>query len=102
MAACWSSGSRDIRTEAEWRRGYDEINEFEAQQIDNGTTMIKLFIHVTQAEQDRRLARRGSIEPWKRWKTGLEDYRNRAKRDDYLRAMHDMFEHTDTAGRRGR
>ena len=35
-------------------------------------------------------------DPWKRWKTGPEDYRNRAKRKDYLAAMHEMFEQTDT------
>lgn len=81
--------------EQEWKRAYDEINEFEAQQIDSGTHLVKLFMHVTQKEQDERLADRLST-PWKRWKTGLEDYRNRARRDDYLSAMHDMFRQTDT------
>ena len=81
--------------EAEWRRGYDEINEFEAQQVDSGTTIVKLFVHVIQAEQDRRM--RDRLEhPWKRWKTGLEDYHNRSLRAEYATAMHDMFAHTDT------
>jgi polyphosphate kinase 2 (PPK2 family) len=84
-----------LTPEADWRRGYDEINDFEAQQIASGATVIKLFIHVTQAEQDRRLKARLE-EAWKHWKTGLEDYRNRAKRAEYLEAMHDMFKHTDT------
>jgi polyphosphate kinase 2 (PPK2 family) len=79
----------------QWRRAYDEINEFEAQQLDCGTTIIKLFLHVTQKTQDKRLKDR--IEnPWKRWKTGEEDYRNRARRNDYLKAYSDMFDHTDT------
>ena len=82
-------------TEAEWRRGYDEINEFEAQQKDAGTTIVKLFVHVTQDEQDKRFAKRLD-HPWKRWKTGRDDFRNRARRKDYLKAMDDMFEHTDT------
>ena len=82
-------------SEREWKRGYDEINEFEAQQIDAGTHLVKLFVHVTQEEQDRQLAERLDT-PWKRWKTGADDYRNRARRDDYLDAMHDMFRHTDT------
>ncbi len=82
-------------SEADWRRGYDEINEFEAQQRDNGVTLIKLFLHVTQAEQDARF--RDRLEnPWKRWKTGADDYRNRARRADYLKAYADMFERTDT------
>ncbi|MDQ4419618.1 polyphosphate kinase [Sphingobium sp. DEHP117] len=82
-------------TEREWKRGYDEINEFEAQQIDSGTNIVKLFVHVTQEEQDKQLAERLD-DPWKRWKTGAEDYRNRARRADYLEAMHEMFRLTDT------
>ena len=82
-------------TEHEWKRGFDEINEFEAQQIDAGMNIVKLFVHVTQEEQDRQLAQRID-NPWKRWKTGVEDYRNRNRREDYLAAMHDMFDHTDT------
>ncbi len=82
-------------SEREWRRGYDEINEFEAQLAEHGTTLIKLFVHVTQAEQDKRLANRLD-DPWKRWKTGADDYRNRAKRSDYLAAYAEMFDRTDT------
>jgi polyphosphate kinase 2 (PPK2 family) len=82
-------------TEAQWRRGYDEINEFEAQQADDGTTIVKLFFHVTQQVQDERL--RARVEhPWKRWKVSEEDFRNRARRADYLAAINDMFAHTDT------
>jgi AMP-polyphosphate phosphotransferase len=82
-------------TERDWKRAYDEINEFEAQQKDNGVTVVKLFMHITQGEQDRRFADRLD-DPWKRWKTGKDDYRNRAKRADYLKAYHAMFERTDT------
>ena len=82
-------------TETDWKRGYDEINEFEAQQKDNGVTLVKLFMHVTQEEQDRRFRERLES-PWKRWKTGTDDYRNRARRADYLKAYHDMFERCDT------
>jgi len=82
-------------TEKEWKRGYDEINEFEAQQKDSGTTIIKLFLHITQETQDDRLKARLE-HPWKRWKTGPEDFRNRSRRKDYLEAMHDMFQRTDT------
>ncbi len=82
-------------TEAQWRRGYDEINEFEGQQVDSGATIVKLFVHITQEEQDKRLKARLE-HPWKRWKTGADDYRNRDKRDDYLDAMAEMFRRTDT------
>ena len=79
----------------EWRRAYDEINEFEAQQKDSGTTVIKIFLHVTQAEQDAHF--RARLEhPWKRWKIHPDDFRNRAARNAYVAAMQEMFEHTDT------
>ncbi len=82
-------------SESDWKRAFDEINEFEAQQADNGVTVIKLFLHVTQAEQDKRLIDRLES-PWKRWKTGTDDFRNRSKRADYLAAYADMFAQTDT------
>ena len=82
-------------SEAEWKRGYDEINAFESQQIDAGANIVKLFIHVTQKEQDKQLAQRLN-DPWKRWKTGADDYRNRSHRAKYLDAMQDMFAHCNT------
>ncbi len=82
-------------SETEWKRGYDEINEFEAQQKDSGTNLIKLFFHVTQEEQDERFADRLDTAE-KRWKITRDDFRNRSKRKEYLAAMKDMFENTDT------
>ncbi|MGC4252792.1 MAG: polyphosphate kinase [Sphingobium sp.] len=79
----------------EWKRAYDEINAFERQQIDAGSNIVKLFVHITQETQDKQLAERLDV-PWKRWKTGADDYRNRARRADYLDAMHDMFAKTGT------
>ncbi len=82
-------------SEAEWKRGYDEINEFEAQQIDIGTNIIKIFLHVTQKTQDKRLQERMET-PHKRWKVTAEDFRNREKRGDYLAAIEAMFKQTNT------
>ena len=86
-------------SEAEWQRAYDEINAFEAELETSGITLIKLFMHVTQDEQDKRLRARLE-DPWKRWKTGKDDFRNRARRADYLQAYADMFERTDTKSAR--
>jgi polyphosphate kinase 2 (PPK2 family) len=82
-------------SEAEWRRAYDEINEFEAQQASDGTTIVKIFLHVTQDVQDKRLKAR-LAHPWKRWKVNPEDFRNREKRPAYLAALDEMFAHNDT------
>jgi polyphosphate kinase 2 (PPK2 family) len=84
-----------LANEAEWRRAYDEINEFEAQLAADGTAIVKLFFHVTQATQDKRLKSRID-HPWKRWKVNAEDFRNRDRRPAYLEAMAEMFAHTDT------
>jgi polyphosphate kinase 2 (PPK2 family) len=60
-----------------------------------GATIVKLFLHITQERQDEELRERLD-DPWKRWKTGADDYRNRAKRADYLAAINEMFERTNS------
>jgi len=84
-----------LATEAEWRRAYDEINELEAQLSHDGAAIVKLFFHVTREEQDERLEKR-LAHKWKRWKITAEDVRNRARRKEYLAALRDMFDQTDT------
>ena len=79
----------------DWKAGYDIINAFEAEQAANGTRICKLFLHTTQAEQDKRLRERLET-PWKRWKTGPDDYHNRALRAEYAEAYEDMFDKTST------
>lgn len=83
-------------SEAEWRRGYDEINQFEAQQCAGGTNIVKLFFHVTQAMQDKRLKARLDHR-WKRWKVTAEDFRNRDKRAAYMAATEEMLARTNSA-----
>ena len=80
---------------AEWGRAYDEINEFESQLAADGTTIVKLFFHITEETQDKRLRARLDHE-WKRWKVTAEDLRNRGRRKDYLAAIRDMLDQTDT------
>lgn len=84
-----------LASPTEWRRAYDEINEFEAQQSFDGTAIVKLFFHVTQETQDARLKARLD-HPWKRWKVTAEDFRNRSRRADYLVAVAEMLGCTDT------
>jgi AMP-polyphosphate phosphotransferase len=82
-------------TEPEWRRAYDEINEFEALLAADGILLVKLFFHITQETQDERFQARLD-HPWKKWKVTEEDVRNRGRRKDYLEAIKDMFALTDT------
>jgi polyphosphate kinase 2 (PPK2 family) len=81
---------------AEWRRAYDEINEFERMLADDGVRIVKMFLHISRAEQLRRLV--GRIEdPMERWKMGCSDLRNYELRRDYEEAVEDMLRKTSTS-----
>ncbi|MBU6164933.1 MAG: polyphosphate kinase [Alphaproteobacteria bacterium] len=82
--------------EPRWRAAYAEINQFEAQLQADGLRLVKIFLHITRQEQDKRLEERLKT-PWKRWKTGPDDYHNRSRRADYMAAYHDMFAHCSPA-----
>jgi AMP-polyphosphate phosphotransferase len=79
-----------------WKRAYHEINEFERELTDDGVRIVKLLVHVSAEEQKRRMIDRLK-KPHKHYKVGLEDFRNIAKRKDYLEAYKDMLDKTDTA-----
>jgi len=81
--------------EAAWKRGYREINEFERQLTDDGVRIVKILVHVSAEEQLERMIDRLN-KPHKHYKIGLEDFRNIAKRKEYLEAYDDMLERTDT------
>jgi polyphosphate kinase 2 (PPK2 family) len=82
-------------TKAEWHRAYQEINEFEHTLTDSGVRFIKLLVHVSEEEQKKRMLKRLE-NPHKRYKIGAEDFRNIAKRKQYLEAYKDMLDKTDT------
>lgn len=82
-------------TVQEWKRAYDEINDFERQLTDGEYIMLKFWIHVDKDEQLRRFEERAN-DPYKSWKLTDEDWRNREKFDDYLKAANEMFDKTDT------
>lgn len=83
-------------TEAEWQRAYDEINHLEKLLVDDGTLLVKLWLHVTKDEQLARFKAR-SADPYKHWKIGDEDWRNRKHWNEHITAAEEMFEKTDTA-----
>src|ERR1700741_1381090 len=82
-------------TGAEWKRAYREINEFERLLVDDGTLIIKLYLHISKEEQLERFKRR-EADPLKHWKITEEDWRNRRKWDEHNEAAQDMFEQTWT------
>jgi len=82
-------------TEAEWRRAYREINEFERQLVDFGMILVKFWIHISQDEQLRRFEARKN-NPYKAWKLTDEDWRNRKKWGEYEAAVEEMLLKTST------
>jgi Uncharacterized conserved protein len=80
---------------AEWQRAYDEINRFEQSLINHQTVIIKFWLAISQEEQAARFKAREDT-PHKRFKITDEDWRNRERWDDYLKAAADMFERTST------
>lgn len=82
-------------TEAEWKRAYREINEFERLLTDDGTILVKIYLHISKDEQLDRFKRR-EADPYKHWKISDEDWRNRRHWDDHNRAAEEMFERTST------
>jgi AMP-polyphosphate phosphotransferase len=82
-------------TEAQWRRGYDEINGFERMLAEEGTILAKLWLHISDEEQLKRFKAREK-DPLKAYKLTAEDWRNRDKRDAYCEAIEEMVERTST------
>jgi polyphosphate kinase 2 (PPK2 family) len=79
----------------EWRRAFDEINGFEKLLADDGCPVVKIFLHITKKEQLKRFRERQE-NPYKNWKIGPDDWRNRKRWGRYEKAIDDMFDRTDT------
>ena len=81
--------------EAEWKRGYKEINSFERQLREFGAILVKFWIHISREEQLRRFEERKAI-GYKSWKLTDEDWRNREKWSAYEDAVEQMLVKTST------
>ena len=82
-------------TESEWKRAYREINDMEEQITNAGGILLKFWMHIDKDEQERRFHEREQISE-KQWKITDEDWRNRARWDDYEKAVDEMILRTST------
>jgi polyphosphate:AMP phosphotransferase len=82
-------------TEADWMRGYGEINDFEEQLAEAGAVVVKFWLAITTEEQLRRFDERKNT-PYKQYKITEDDWRNRARWPLYARAVGDMIDRTST------
>ena len=78
-----------------WKKRYDQINAFEELLYDNGTTILKFFLHISKDEQKRRLESRRD-DPKKQWKFALGDLEERKHWDSYMEAYEDILNKTNT------
>lgn len=82
-------------SEAEWKRAYREINEFERQLLDDGVLLLKFFLFIDKDEQLKRFKAR-EADPYKHWKISDEDWRNRRHWKENVAAAEDMLRRTST------
>ena len=83
--------------EREWRRAFQEICEFEAQQNSFGMVIVKFWLQISPKEQLNRFRGR-ELDPYRSYKLTEEDWRNRQKWDAYTAAVEEMFARTSTTG----
>jgi PPK2 family polyphosphate:nucleotide phosphotransferase len=81
--------------EDRWRRRYHHIVEFERMLAEEGTTIVKFFLHISHDEQADRLRERLE-DPTKRWKFNKADLDSRRHWDDYMAAYEDAISATTT------
>lgn len=82
-------------SENDWKRAYNEINEFEKELDDWGAVIIKFWVQIDKDTQLERFNDRQNT-PEKRWKITEEDWRNREKWDLYEQAVDEMIQKTST------
>ena len=78
-----------------WSRRYDHILAFEKMLVEEGTTILKFYLHIDLAEQKERLQARLD-QPEKNWKFSRGDLEERKLWDQYIEAFEDAFERTST------
>lgn len=84
-----------LTPEEEWRKAYRDIVDFERMLADDGTVIVKFFLHISKQEQKRRF-KRLEQDPLEAWHVQPEDWEHHKKYDQYVVAIEEMFERTDT------
>jgi PPK2 family polyphosphate:nucleotide phosphotransferase len=78
-----------------WQRRVRHIIEFERMLAEEGTTIIKIYLHISKDEQKSRLQARLD-QPHKHWKFNPADLEDRARWDDFMHAYEDLLSDTST------
>jgi PPK2 family polyphosphate:nucleotide phosphotransferase len=84
-----------LAPEEVWKARYQEINEFERMLCEEGTAILKFYLHIDKDEQRKRLQDRLD-DPTKRWKFSVHDLPEREFWSEYMTAYQDALEKTST------
>lgn len=79
-----------------WKKRFAQINDFERMLSENGTLILKFFLHISRDEQKKRLQERVD-DPTKRWKFQHGDLEERKRWDAYQQAYEEALSKTSTA-----
>ncbi|HQJ75454.1 MAG TPA: polyphosphate kinase 2 family protein [Bacteroidota bacterium] len=85
----------ELITKDIWKTRFRQINDFEKYLYENGTRIIKLFLHISKEEQKNRFLSRQQ-DPTKNWKLSKPDMEERKHWDEYMNAFEDMINNTST------
>jgi PPK2 family polyphosphate:nucleotide phosphotransferase len=78
-----------------WKKRFEQIRSFEKHLVENGTHVLKFFLHLSKEEQKKQFLERID-EPEKNWKFAAADIKERGFWDDYMRAYTEAIEATST------
>lgn len=79
-----------------WMRAFEEINTFERQLADDGTAIVKFFLHISKATQKKRF-KILLANPATEWKVTKKDWRQHKQYRKYCEAIEEMLDRTHTA-----
>ncbi len=82
-------------SDKEAKRRFNQIREFEELLTEQGTAVLKFFLHISTGEQKERLEERVA-DPEKRWKWNSGDLEERKLWDEYQKAFEDVLSATST------
>jgi PPK2 family polyphosphate:nucleotide phosphotransferase len=86
---------KKLAPEKVWRRRFDHLNAFERLLHDEGTRVVKFYLHISKAYQKKRFERRLSRAD-KHWKFNPADLKERARWEEYRKAYEDVLEKCST------
>lgn len=86
---------KELVPEATWRARYEHINGFERLLVESNTIVLKFFLHVSPEEQEERLRKREE-DMRKAWKLDPDDWRERRRWSDYMKAYEEAFARCST------